>query len=317
MSAHLHLAAVAAALIAATVTADAQTVITREITTEPVETIVERGPASTVITRRPLDMTVPRAPITLPDETSEPIAIGRSRETVGVSTASTSEEDVIVTRRRVQRPVAPQRVRAVTVQRQVRAAPRIQPVRRAAARPAVSTIRTTTGLAPAVRTTLAPPPPLTSAQRSTIYRTIVQQRVVPRTIVTERSVTAPVYAAPLVTTPAVRQEVITERVVAPPAPIFGERVVTSPVVTSPAVTSPYVVETVGAAPMVTERVVTRPAGVELTIGSRVPATLPLYALPAALGLQLPMIRPYRYAIVEDRVLLVDPATGLVVEEIER
>src|SRR5262247_2886308 len=89
MSTHLHHAAVALALVAGAGAAQAQMVITREITTEPVETIVERGPTGTVITRRPLDTTVPRAPVTLrgtatvtePEDT-----VIESRETVGSST---------------------------------------------------------------------------------------------------------------------------------------------------------------------------------------------------------------------------------------
>ena len=52
MSTHYRYAAVALALVAGAGTANAQTVITREITTAPVETTIERGPTGTVITRR-------------------------------------------------------------------------------------------------------------------------------------------------------------------------------------------------------------------------------------------------------------------------
>ena len=87
------------------------------------------------------------------------------------------------------------------------------------------------------------------------------------------------------TAPAVREEVVTERVVAPSAPLVRERMVTRPLA----------VETVGAAPAVTERVVMTPASLELTVGSRVPATVPLYALPPTLGVEMPAVRTYRYA----------------------
>src|SRR5215831_8292341 len=60
MGSYWHHTAMALALVVGAGAAQAQTVITREITTEPVETIVERGPTGTVITRRPLDTTVPR-----------------------------------------------------------------------------------------------------------------------------------------------------------------------------------------------------------------------------------------------------------------
>jgi uncharacterized protein DUF1236 len=300
MSTHLHHAAVALALVAGAGTAHAQTVITREITTEPVETIVERGPAGTVITRRPLDMTVPRAPV-------EPIA--QSRETVGASvvTAGSSRDTVATRRIGGQRAVAPQRTRAATPQRQdVRS--KAQSVRKPAPRPAVSTTaRTTARLAPAPRSIPAAAPALTAAQRSTILRTIVEERVVPRTVITEPALAAPTFAAPVVTAPDVREEIVTERVVTPTAPLIQERIVTRPLA----------VETVGAAPAITERVVTTPAGIDLAIGSPVPATVPLYALPPTLGVQIPSVRSYRYAIVDDRVFLVDPATGIVVAELDQ
>jgi Protein of unknown function (DUF1236) len=79
----------------------------------------------------------------------------------------------------------------------------------------------------------------------------------------------------------------------------------------------WICETVGAAPAVTTgRIVRAPASVEFAVGARLPATVPLYALPDTLGLQLPAVRAYRYAVVDDRVFLVDPASSLVVEELE-
>jgi hypothetical protein len=302
MSTHLHHAAVALALVAGAGAAHAQTVITREITTEPVETIVERGPTGTVITRRPLDTTVPRAPVTLPDTTADvPVETIVERETVG------SSQDTIATRRIVgQRVLAPERTRAATQRQVVR--PKAQSVRKPALRPAVTTVaRTTARVAPAPRTIPAAALPLTATQRNTIYRTVVEERVVPRTVITESAVASPPFAAPVVTAPAVREEVVTERVVTPSAPLIQERIVTRPLA----------VETVGSAPAVTERIVTTPASVDLTIGSRIPTTVPLYALPPRLGVQIPSVRLYRYAIVDDRVLLVDPATGLVVAELDQ
>ena len=308
MSTHLHHAAVALALVAGAGAAHAQTVITREITTEPVETIVERGPTGTVITRRPLDMTGPRAPVALPDAAAvatpiEPIV--RLRETVGSSVVTTSSSSDTIATRRIAAPraVASQRTRAAT-QRRVLVNSNTS-VRKPALRPAVSTARTTARVAPAPRL-VAAPPALTAAQRSTIYRTVVEERVVPRTMITG-PIAAPTFAAPVVTAPAVREEIVTERLLTPPAPLIGERIVTRPLA----------VETVGAAPAVTERVVTTPASLDLTIGSRVPATVPLYALPRTLGVQIPSVRSYRYAIVDDRVLLVDPVTGVVIAELDQ
>jgi hypothetical protein len=97
----------------------------------------------------------------------------------------------------------------------------------------------------------------------------------------------------------VRQEVYDRVVVEPAEPVVRERVVTVP--------APR--ETFGFAPRAIERVVTT----ELGVGARVPRTVPLYALPASVS--SPSLRPYRYAIVDDRVFLVDPASEVIVSEI--
>jgi len=169
---------------------------------------------------------------------------------------------------------------------------------------------------------VAPAP--TAIQRQAIYRTIVENRVVPRTVVAAPAAplplygapaplygtTAPLYGAPTYAVPAgapvVNEEVVTERVIIPAAP--------APVYERPVVSAPRVTETVGAASAVTERVVTTPA--MIIIGSRLPATVPLYAVPASLAVQIPAIRPYRYALLDGRLFLVNPS-GIVVEEIEQ
>jgi hypothetical protein len=297
MRTHIHHAAVALALVAGAGAANAQTVITREITDEPVETIIERGPGGTVITRRPLEPTVRRLPVTLPPAplpagtaTTEVETIAQSRETVGWATAVRSPVDTVATRR-----IAAPPARMVS-QKQISTRRKAQSVRTTTMPRAV---RTTTGAAVA-RSVQAPLPVLTAAQRSTIYRTIVEERAVPSTVITERNV------LPFLATPAVRDRVVTERVITPSVPVVRERI------------APRVIETVGAAPAVTTgRIVRAPASVELAVGARLPATVPLYALPDTLGLQYPAVRAYRYAVVDDRVFLVDPASSLIVEELER
>lgn len=304
-------AAVALALAAGAGAANAQTVITREITNEPVETIVERGPSGTVITRRPLETTRPR--VTLPAgpaaeavETIETVnrPRNRPRETTGSATTIRSVDTAAPRRAAVQaaRP-------AVQKQKRVRAsAPaRIAPPRSATIR---STVRTTTGsAAPGVVAPPSPGPVLTTAQRTTLYRTIVEARAVPRPVVTERSVVPFPFGPPVVVRPAPSEEVITERVITSPAPVVGEPI--------EAVPAPRVIETVGAAPAVTQRVVTTPANVEFVVGSRLPTTVPLYALPPSVSVQIPAVRAYRYAVVDDRVFLVDPVSGLIVDELDQ
>src|SRR5262245_1338038 len=294
-------AAVALALAAGAGAANAQTVITREITNEPVETIVERGPSGTVITRRPLGTTRPRVtlPAGPPAEAVETIGtVNRPRETTGSATTIRSVDTAAPRRAAVQaaRP-------AVQKQKRVRAsAPaRIAPPRSATIR---STVRTTTGSAAP-----SPGPVLTTAQRTTLYRTIVEARAVPRPVVTERSVVPFPFGPPVVVRPAPSEDVITERVITSPAPVVGEPI--------EAVPAPRVIETVGAAPAVTQRVVTTPANVEFVVGSRLPTTVPLYALPPSVSVQIPAVRAYRYAVVDDRVFLVDPVSGLIVDELDQ
>ena len=55
--------------------------------------------------------------------------------------------------------------------------------------------------------------------------------------------------------------------------------------------------------------------VEYRVGTRVPRDARLYALPQQVGVDVPAIRSYKYMMVNDRVVLVDPATGEVVGEV--
>lgn len=305
MRTHICHAAVALALAAGAGAANAQTVITREISNAPVETIIERGPNGTVITRRPLDTAMPRATLPAGAATTETVesveTITQPRETTGSATI-TRAADTMALRGTTAQPARP------VVQKQKRAR-NSAAVRRAPVR----SVRTTTGSAvPTVvaAPAAAPAPVLTTAQRSTLYRTIIEERAVPRTVVTERSVLPFPFGPPVVAAPVVRDEVVTERIVTSPSPVFRERIEPVP--------APRVIETVGAAPAptVTRRVVTTPASVELAVGSRLPATVPLYALPQSVSLQIPAVQTYRYAVLDDRVFLVDPVSGLIVDELE-
>ena len=50
---------------------------------------------------------------------------------------------------------------------------------------------------------------------------------------------------------------------------------------------------------------------EYPIGSRLPETVRLYPLPPRAVDAVPAIEPYQYAFVGDRILLVEPTTGIV------
>lgn len=126
---------------------------------------------------------------------------------------------------------------------------------------------------------------LSQDQRTVVYRTLVQP-------------------APVVTTPqpymAARPVVTTtpdgRRIISTIDPTFGERVIT----TTPSTTG------VGT-------VVTAPGGYsEIVIGSRIPSSIPVYAMPVAAATAAPALAGYNYALIDNRVYLVDPRDGIVI-----
>lgn len=68
--------------------------------------------------------------------------------------------------------------------------------------------------------------------------------------------------------------------------------------------------------IVRERV--RPARptVEYRVGARVPQEVELYSVPNAVAVEVPAIRRYKYMMVNDHVVLVDPVTSEVVDELD-
>jgi hypothetical protein len=67
--------------------------------------------------------------------------------------------------------------------------------------------------------------------------------------------------------------------------------------------------------IVRERVAPVQPTVTYRVGMRVPETSQLYAVPETVGVEVPAIRSYKYMMVNDRVVLVDPATSEVVGEL--
>ena len=110
-----------------------------------------------------------------------------------------------------------------------------------------------------------------------------------------------VATAPLALTPAQRTTIY--RTVIPQGggrgPIVKERIVTE---TMPA-------------PVARERVVTQPAAPDYTVGSRVTDAYALAPLPQSVVDTVPAVRSYRYMVINNRLLLVDPANGIVVAEV--
>jgi hypothetical protein len=55
---------------------------------------------------------------------------------------------------------------------------------------------------------------------------------------------------------------------------------------------------------------------EVTVGDPIPPTVELHPLPAGALAEAPAARPYRYTVVVDQVVLVDPATMRIVDVIK-
>ena len=112
-----------------------------------------------------------------------------------------------------------------------------------------------------------------------------------------------VSAPPLALTPAQRTTIY--RTIIPQGrgrgPIVRERIVT---------------ETVAPAPVVRERSVNPPpASAYAAVGSRVSDAYALAPMPQSVVATVPAVRSYRYTVINNRLLLVDPATGIVVAEV--
>jgi hypothetical protein len=67
--------------------------------------------------------------------------------------------------------------------------------------------------------------------------------------------------------------------------------------------------------IVRERVAPAQPTVTYRVGMRVPETAQLYSVPDTVAVEVPAVRSYKYMMVNDRVVLVDPATGEVVGEL--
>jgi hypothetical protein len=67
--------------------------------------------------------------------------------------------------------------------------------------------------------------------------------------------------------------------------------------------------------IVSERVSPVQPTVEYRIGTRVPQEVQLYSIPQQVVVDVPAISSYKYMVVNNRVVLVDPATSEVVAEL--
>jgi len=121
-----------------------------------------------------------------------------------------------------------------------------------------------------------------------------------------------VTAAPLALTPAQRTTIY--RTIIPQGrgrgPIVREQIVTESVAPAPVVR-----ERIAPAPVVRERIAPAGSAYAYAVGSRVADAYALAPMPQGVVSSVPAVRSYRYMVINNRLLLVDPATGLVVAEV--
>lgn len=58
---------------------------------------------------------------------------------------------------------------------------------------------------------------------------------------------------------------------------------------------------------------TTPAGFTAKVGEAVPSAVKLQALPSSLSSQVPAVKPYEYAMLQNQVLIVDPSSKKIVD----
>jgi len=198
------------ALLLAASAASAQTVISRSVAAEPVETIVSQTPAGTIVTRRPVDTGVVQPTYARPIYGQPVVQAPAVVQPMAPRSAVVEEDtiDAITTRE---------------VVRRAEAAPSRQLITRdVAARPAVRTQRHVVRKATTTRTTrVVPRLVLAPRERQIIYRTIVEREVVPRQqmIVAPSALPGPTYAQPLAVQARPPIVAADEVVVQPAAPI--------------------------------------------------------------------------------------------------
>jgi hypothetical protein len=66
-----------------------------------------------------------------------------------------------------------------------------------------------------------------------------------------------------------------------------------------------------------EHVRVAPPSFAVRLGARVPQTVELQEIPSAVVTEVPSVRRYRYMVVNNEVVLVDPATSEVIEIIRQ
>ena len=267
---------VALGLALASSGANAQAVISRSVTVEPVETTVTQTPNGTVVTRRPVGAQIAQPGARPPIVQTGPAIV--ESDPGSIDSVTTRE---VVERAAVTQAMRPSQ-RTATRQSSSRSTAHRDAQRRGTPAPATRQVvrRTTTTTRAAPRLALDP------RERHIIYQTIVERQVMPgRQIV----VAPPAVVAP---PPVVAQPPLVQR----QPPLLQRQVALRP----PIVAADEAVST--AEPV-------------YTVGSVLPPNVPLYAMPQNVALSVPATQAYSYAYLGGRAYLVDPASGTIVEDV--
>ncbi len=284
--------AVGLTLAAGVAAAQAQTV-TRQITSEPVETVLTQTPNGTAVTRRILTPEPGFTTYGVPAYDQPPLAAtALAPDYVGPAATFT-------TRRVITSRPAVVTSRATTVGVAERTQVTTRKVIPRATAPVRTVVRTV------VRPVFVPPPPsdlplvLSPEQRQIVYRTIVRRDL---------------YPAPAVAPwpPVVAQ---TELVAPATYPLRTIYPADSGYVDYGYRDEGYRYSSYAYEPSYRDRYVYRWDGVPLVVGARIPPSVPLVAVPDWVAARIPAARPYSYAVLDNRVYLVDPATAIIVAEI--
>ncbi|WP_170149461.1 DUF1236 domain-containing protein [Rhodoplanes roseus] len=286
--------AVGLALLTGTAAASAQTIISREVSNEPVETLITRGPDGITVTRRPLQTMAPPVVSTTPvfptygpsgetyvqSWTPAPAWTPAYAASPGYVTVAPSAPigGTVDVRPYAPAPVATETTSTVVVEESVD-----DPVP-----PPVRTVRRGT------------PPIMARAVEPEPTRTTRSSRTVARRVTTEPLALAPAQRAVVYRTLGQQQSY---------DPALLERV--TPTYAQPYGASAWAPGYSGyaAAP--------EPRPVTWTVGSVVPEAVTLAPVPSRVVAQVPQARGYGYAVVNGRVLLVEPTTGTVVADVTR
>jgi hypothetical protein len=270
------LVAVGLALLSGTALANAQTIISREVSQEPVETLITRGPDGITVTRRPLQSMASPVVSTVPVfPTYGPSGEVYTRSWVQPAPVPAAPVGGSIAVRPYGEPVTTTTTRTVVIEDEEPVRPAVRTVRRGTppimARAVEPEPVRTTRSRTVTRRVSAAPMALAPTQRTTVYRTLVQEQTYdPAALAT----VTPGYGSGWSSTGW--------------APGYSGW---------------------AAAP------VARP--ITYTVGSVLPETVTVAPMPRQVVMQVPETRGYEYAVVDGRVLLVEPGTNTVVADIVR